>query len=65
MNEIKLEKMGIVNLNYRLVFFIFLFYMLLVFFKDNFFFLRYQFIYGFVVFQKGIYVVYIEVEIKI
>lgn len=38
MNEIKLEKMGIVNLNYRLVFFIFLFFMLLVFFKDNFFF---------------------------
>lgn len=65
MNEIKLEKMGIANPNHRLVFLIFQFYVLLVFFKDNsFFFLRYQFIYGVVVFQKGTYAAHTEAEIK-
>lgn len=64
MNEIKLEKMGIANPNHRLVFLIFQFYVLLVFLKDNSFFLRYQFIYGLVVFQKGTYAAYTEAEIK-
>lgn len=65
MNEIKLEKMGIANPNHRLVFLIFQFYMLLVVFKANpVFYMRYQFIYGLVIFQKGTYAAYTEAEVK-
>lgn len=64
MNEIKLEKMGIANPNHRLFSLSFNFICYWYFLKISLFFLRYQFIYGLVVFQKGTYAAYTEAEIK-